>query len=95
VVLWDNSTFLTQALELLFVRSADHPRDVNSINTWCSPPERVFRTLTTDETLRRWGCADNKSGNDKASILNVGSSHQYRLARQLPEEWSNYHIEQP
>jgi hypothetical protein len=37
----------------------------------------------------------NRSGTDKAAILNAGSSHQYRLARLLPEDWSYYHIEQP
>jgi hypothetical protein len=38
-----------------------------------------------------WG----KTGTDRASVLNAGCSHQFRIARQLPDEWSYYHIEQP
>jgi hypothetical protein len=44
-----------------------------------------------DKMLRLW----ERSGTDKAAILNAGTAHQYRLARQLPPDLSYYHIEQP
>jgi hypothetical protein len=37
----------------------------------------------------------DSSGTDKVAILNAGSSHQWRIARQLPSDVSYYHIEQP
>jgi hypothetical protein len=35
------------------------------------------------------------SGTEKVAFLNAGSSHQWRIARQLPPDVSYYHIEQP
>jgi hypothetical protein len=37
----------------------------------------------------------DSAGTDKVAILNAGSSHQWRIARQLPSDVSYYHIEQP
>jgi hypothetical protein len=37
----------------------------------------------------------DRSGPDKAAVLYAGTSHQYRIARQLPPGISHYHIEQP
>lgn len=37
----------------------------------------------------------NRSGPDKAAVLYAGTSHQYRIARQLPLGISYYHIEPP
>lgn len=34
-------------------------------------------------------------GRDKAAVLNLGSSHQYRVARLLPEQVGYIHVEQP
>jgi hypothetical protein len=36
-----------------------------------------------------------ESGPEKIAVLNAGSSHQWRIARLLPEDISFYHIEQP
>jgi hypothetical protein len=37
----------------------------------------------------------DRAGPEKAAVLYAGSSHQYRIARQLPPGISYYHIEQP
>jgi hypothetical protein len=37
----------------------------------------------------------DRSGRNRAAILNAGSSHQFRIARTLPAEVNFYHIEQP
>jgi hypothetical protein len=37
----------------------------------------------------------DEAGPEKVAVLNAGSSHQRRIARQLPDDISYYHIEQP
>jgi hypothetical protein len=59
---------------------------------WAEHPIHLERDVKFLENLRAlW----EMSGTEKAAILNAGTSHQYRLARQIPEDWSYYHIEQP
>jgi hypothetical protein len=37
----------------------------------------------------------DEAGPEKVAVLNAGSSHQWRIARQLPDGIGYYHVEQP
>jgi hypothetical protein len=59
---------------------------------WCEHPVNVSRDGKMIENLMRvW----DEAGPEKVAALNAGSSHLWRIARQLPTGVGHYHIEQP